>query len=939
MKNAQLFFKNELNKRVKNTPEFKEYENKFALDLINYDLYDNDLSKIIQLIIDTDKLNSLNIRLGDTLTDKLLFNKLLRKISLKRQFSSLSFYLKNLNTDLLQIFYEFIGKLESSLNILELKIKYEESSKESEVMKNILINLLKNKNSGINEINLIDCSFNTEDNISLLNEFISENKNKLKNITISRRRMYNDIFSPDITNLKKLDIIYCDISSILYFPSEILNLSHNNISKLGLEKIANNLKNKLCTLKKLNLENNYIGNDGCFILSESLKDNKSLISLNLTQNNILDEGLIYFANNLKSEINNTLKKINFRNNSITSEGIIHFCTILKEEPIDRFNKIDFSVNDLDDLGLSEYGYFISKFENISSLYLSNKFSKNHLNNYFIYCQNLTNIKKIKFNQINLTEESSSYLTPILQNNKNLETFVLSSNRVLHDGIMDICSGLKYTLKLTHLSLRTCFIGDNGAEALASALFNNIFIKDIDLDDNKISTKGIQALSEKLLGKISLNKINLAHNSINEEGAAFLGKSLENATNLKTLILSSNYLKDEGCQYIAKGLENNFNIKDLLLDNNGIGNIGADELGKKLKNKENLMFLSLSSNNITEISDDFGKLFEWLEIIRIADNPLYPSAILNIFSYTANNRFFKRIRFKCNDKYLFRNISNNNNLKIFDLSYNDNININLIKNILNLKNISKISLQNSHLNDTDIQRISQYIQELSPPLKELHLQSNSITSQGGEFLANLIKNNTHLKILNLADNSLQSQGVIYICDAIINYKNVISELLINNVKCNDYCVEKIKKMIKISKKLKILSLMENKFTNRGIDGILSTLRLNDTLKQLSLGNKYINSNAFINLKDYLSFNKSLILLEIKSSKVSDDILNQMKKIFLYNKTLSYLSLIDNLLTKEGIISFGQFLNKNKYIKQIIVLLNAERNEEYIIKSSNPHIIFN
>ena len=175
--------------------------------------------------------------------------------------------------------------------------------------------------------------------------------------------------------------------------------------------------------------------------------------------------------------------------------------------------------------------------------------------------------------------------------------------------------------------------------------------------------------------------------------------------------------------------------------------------------------------------------------------------------------------------------------------------------------------------------------------------------------------------------------------IINYKNVISELLINNVKCNDYCVEKIKKMIKISKKLKILSLMENKFTNKGIDGILSTLRLNDTLKQLSLGNKYINSNAFINLKDYLSFNKSLILLEIKSSKVSDDILNQMKKIFLYNKTLSYLSLIDNLLTKEGIISFGQFLNKNKYIKQIIVLLNAERNEEYIIKSSNPHIIFN
>ena len=37
--------------------------------------------------------------------------------------------------------------------------------------------------------------------------------------------------------------------------------------------------------------------------------------------------------------------------------------------------------------------------------------------------------------------------------------------------------------------------------------------------------------------------------------------------------------------------------------------------------------------------------------------------------------------------------------------------------------------------------------------------------------------------------------------------------------------------------------------------------------------------------------------------------------------------------------GQYLNKNKSIKQILALLNVERDEEPLIKSSNPHIIFN
>ena len=124
LKDNQLFFKNLLIERVKDENEYKEYSTEFGLDLIGYDLYNEDIKRITQLIIETDKFTYLNIRLNNTLTEKYITDKLFRKISLKRKFTSLGFYIKYLSDELLSIFIEFIGKLENHLNSLEISIKY-----------------------------------------------------------------------------------------------------------------------------------------------------------------------------------------------------------------------------------------------------------------------------------------------------------------------------------------------------------------------------------------------------------------------------------------------------------------------------------------------------------------------------------------------------------------------------------------------------------------------------------------------------------------------------------------------------------------------------------------------------------------------------------------------------------------------------------------------
>ncbi len=413
LKDTQLFFKNMLYERIENQTEYKEYSKDFSLNLIDYDLYNEDIEKIINIIIKTEKLISLKLRLSNTLTDKNIFNKLLKKISLKRQFISLSFFIKYLNDDLLSVFIEFVGKLENTLTSLKIKIKYDDIQKEEKVTKQIIESMIKNNDSGLTSLKFKEGRFNTEDNLNLLNKYIEKNKNKLKRLTLKFKRLYNDIFTPDISQLEKVNIICCNISSINHLPIEKLNLSYNNIGKFGLENIIENLKKDNCTLKRLNLQYNYLGNDGISLLGECLKYNKSLISLNVSGNNILNDGLISFAKNIIYKFNTTLQKIKFKDNPINSDGIIQFCNILKDEPSNRFTKIDFRLTHIDKYGLPEFGYFLGKFDNLNSILLTNLLTYEATNNFFIYCKDLSNIKKIIFLGINLTDQSTKDLNDLL----------------------------------------------------------------------------------------------------------------------------------------------------------------------------------------------------------------------------------------------------------------------------------------------------------------------------------------------------------------------------------------------------------------------------------------------------------------------------------------------------------------------------------------------
>ena len=936
----QLFFKGLLSDRISTPSKNNEYSNPFGLNLFNYDLLDEDIQKITNLIILTDKFNSLNIRLSNTLTDSNTLSKLLRKISLKRQFTSLGFYIKYLDDEFLNIFLDFIGKLQESVSNLKLMVKYGEKTKEEEIVQKILENLLKNEESGLENLNLSNFKFSTTKNMELLQKIIVKSK-KIKNVEISDSSIFNECFTIDTFNIHNIKIMNCGLSCINYLPLNKLNLSFNNISSDGLKKLTKLLTEEKCALKKLNLSNNCIGDDGCTILSEGISKNNSLISINLSSNNILNKGIIELAKSLKGETGNkTIKKLNLSHNEIDNIGIIEFCSFLKNEKKDRFTKIDISNNNLSDRSIIEYGNFLQNQPFITNLCLTNKLTNENKNTFFSSCKNLDQIKKIDFEFLDISESNSETLNQILLNNKNIQNIKISNNKILGPtGITSLSTGIEHNPKLLKIDLTSCDISDEGAISLSNSLFKNLEIKEIILEDNKISEKGTKAIADKLIGKTSLKILNLSHNKINSKGGFYIGNGLVDAQGIQQLLLGYNQIEDEGCEFISKGLEKNTSLVVLNLENNNISNKGINSISKFLKNNENFMEIILSGNKITEIDSDFYELFNWLKIIKISDNPLNQSGIVRLFQGSEYNRLFKSLKFKYNseDDYHFKCF--NTNIKNIDLSFNRNINISLMKHILSLKYLSQLNLQMNNITDEDLSKIVNLIKENNTPIKDLKLKNNKITSKGSIYISDLIKNCKNLKILDLSYNDLKSEGVKNICQAIISNNNILEQLIINGNKCNDYCSDDIFNMLINSRKLILLSLNGNFFTNKGIDKILSSLKKNNTLKQLSIGENKIDQRAFVNLPNYLKFNKSLVVLEIKSSRLNDESLYELSKVFGQNNSLGNLNLIDNNLGFEGIAKFGQYTSKNRFINEIKLLNNKPLKEQQsILKSCNSHLIF-
>ena len=357
------------------------------------------------------------------------------------------------------------------------------------------------------------------DTIEMNNKILYDFSNYTGNeFQISKNNL--QIFCDKINN-ENIEIII----NILKYPSEEINrvhfhnnfnqeLSEFNIQKILLnlitynsnllsfsftkcENISSNLLSfivfciqNLKLLKILSFESCKLTDPQIKIITEGIKENKSIIALMMRKNNITSQGGIYISEYLNNNAN--IRQLFLGDNKIKDKGLKSLF-----ETIGRCNK------NITNLDMSNNGFGFEDFINLIE---------------YLKTSPILNSLDISGNKLAL--KSSINLGAVLSTMKNIKSINMSNMGIISEFIPN--------------------------------LFKNINIDDITLDDNNLEEVGLIMLIKGLEGNKTLKKISLKNTQLSSIGLTSLLKMLDKAKDFKELHLENNTI-DDMCISLMKNM--------------------------------------------------------------------------------------------------------------------------------------------------------------------------------------------------------------------------------------------------------------------------------------------------------------------------------------------------------------------------------------------------
>lgn len=261
----------------------------------------------------------------------------------------------------------------------------------------------------------------------------------------------------------------------------------------------------------------YTLNDDEFIaLTETLKKNTTLVSLDLPGKIIDDHKGIALAETL--EENRTLTSLNLHINNISDHGIELLAESLKTN--DTLTMLD--------LGATPIKHGIR------------------------------------------------WIAETLRVNKSLSDLSLRSCRLNTEGIKLLATALSKNSTLKRLNLSTTQIDNEGLEALSRAVQENESLVSLDLSWNEIESPNLSPLSEALKVNKTLESLDLTQNNIDSANATLIAEALQVNKSLRTLNLSGNHIRDAGAFELAEAITLNPSLTHLNMQ----ANLSMSDISKR-----------------------------------------------------------------------------------------------------------------------------------------------------------------------------------------------------------------------------------------------------------------------------------------------------------------------------------------------------------------------
>jgi Ran GTPase-activating protein (RanGAP) involved in mRNA processing and transport len=226
------------------------------------------------------------------------------------------------------------------------------------------------------------------------------------------------------------------------------------------------------------------------IITEGIKENKSIIALMMRKNNITSQGGIYISEYLNNNAN--IRQLFLGDNKIKDKGLKSLF-----ETIGRCNK------NITNLDMSNNGFGFEDFINLIE---------------YLKTSPILNSLDISGNKLAL--KSSINLGAVLSTMKNIKSINMSNMGIISEFIPN--------------------------------LFKNINIDDITLDDNNLEEVGLIMLIKGLEGNKTLKKISLKNTQLSSIGLTSLLKMLDKAKDFKELHLENNTI-DDMCISLMKNM--------------------------------------------------------------------------------------------------------------------------------------------------------------------------------------------------------------------------------------------------------------------------------------------------------------------------------------------------------------------------------------------------
>jgi hypothetical protein len=98
----------------------------------------------------------------------------------------------------------------------------------------------------------------------------------------------------------------------------------------------------------------------------------------------------------------------------------------------------------------------------------------------------------------------------------LEKLVFKETHLTDKGVHSLAEVIREARCLVHLDLSNCFIGNDGARFLASAIEHNTSLKELHLFSNQITNIGAECFYRALANRLQPLKLNIENNSLNDE---------------------------------------------------------------------------------------------------------------------------------------------------------------------------------------------------------------------------------------------------------------------------------------------------------------------------------------------------------------------------------------------------------------------------------------